>query len=314
MVKYLGWVLGLLVLLISHMAPSLPTPPSSLAHRHTTFVRDARHGAMTPSYAVPRRSPTHPRAPFRDIANEVSHIQNAPSTRPVSPSLDPARSSFRDADRERQLALQESPSRRRRRIPGASGDENWSSSPAVGTRSSSPTPGASTSRVARTPPDTETTTAPVPSAQSLAQRARRQRKAGAQREREAAAGPMANAAPGPPAENINRYSAAQQERRERESRATKVLQLVPIQQEEPRGRRLPRKTIVQRPSNDVGSVNSWSAKMEWQHHLKIVGEMHRQNNPRLRRDTMDILQTVIRDHNQYANVFRHSYEILKDLG
>ncbi|KAJ7683550.1 hypothetical protein B0H17DRAFT_1137677 [Mycena rosella] len=180
MVKYLGWVLGLLVLLILHMAPSLPTPPSSLAHRHMTSVRDARHGAMSPSYAIPHRPPTHPHTPFRDIANEVLHIQNAPSTRPVSPSLDRTRSSFRDADREQQLALQESPSRRRCRIPGASGDENWSSSPAAGTRSSSPTPGASTSRVARpliphlglqTPPATETTTAPVPSAQSLAQRA-----------------------------------------------------------------------------------------------------------------------------------------------
>ncbi|KAJ7697200.1 hypothetical protein B0H17DRAFT_1130507 [Mycena rosella] len=227
MVKYLGWVLDLLALLISHMAPSLPTPPFSLAHRHTTSVRDARHGAMSLSYAVPCRSPTHPRAPFLDIANEVSHIQNAPSTRPVSPSFDRASVSFRDADRERQLALQESPSRQRHRIPGASGDENWSSSPAAGTRSSSPTPGASNSRVARpliphlglqTPPATETTTAPVPSAQSLAQRARRQREAAARREREAAAGPMANAAPGPPAENINRYSAAQQERREHERR------------------------------------------------------------------------------------------------
>ncbi|KAJ7722552.1 hypothetical protein DFH07DRAFT_683519, partial [Mycena maculata] len=38
------------------------------------------------------------------------------------------------------------------------------------------------------------------------------------------------------------------------------------------------------------------------------------NNPTLRRDTMETLQTVLQDNNQYAHLFRHSYEVLRDLG
>ncbi|KAJ6490984.1 hypothetical protein C8R45DRAFT_825969, partial [Mycena sanguinolenta] len=38
------------------------------------------------------------------------------------------------------------------------------------------------------------------------------------------------------------------------------------------------------------------------------------NNPTLRRDTMETLQTVIRDSNPYAHLFQHSYEVLRTLG
>ncbi|KAJ7625430.1 hypothetical protein B0H17DRAFT_1151129 [Mycena rosella] len=257
MVKYLGWFLGLLALLISHMAPSLPTPLSSLAHRHTTSVRNARHGAMLPSSAVPRRSPTHPHAPFRGIANEVSHIQNAPSTRPVSPSLDRASVSFRDADCERKLVLQESPSRRLRLLKRP----------------------LHLFRVHRAWLNEPEGNAKLPLEGS---------------KKRLLLGPWQMRLQGPRKnagnvsienENMPTYnrriesnvSVSESSSLSNHLDIRKVLQLVPIQQEEPRGRRLPRKTIVQRPSNDVGSVNGWSAKMEWQHHLKIVGEMHRQH-------------------------------------
>ncbi|KAJ6522623.1 hypothetical protein B0H10DRAFT_2249903 [Mycena sp. CBHHK59/15] len=132
-------LLALLAFLILAMPAQPLSPPSSIVQRRTPSERDARRNAMEAPYAIPRRSPTGPRAPLGNIGNQPQRVRDEPSSssRPASPLLDSSRASFREADRARQKALQETPSRRRRRLPRPVNDEN---------RSSSPTPGASTSR------------------------------------------------------------------------------------------------------------------------------------------------------------------------
>jgi hypothetical protein len=92
---------------------SPPSPPSSLAQRCERGIRQARVYASIAPYRSPRRQPGA--SPLRDIQN-VPRVQHGPG-------VEEQRSIQRDADRERQLALQETPSRRRRRIPEAR-DEN----------------------------------------------------------------------------------------------------------------------------------------------------------------------------------------------
>ncbi|KAJ7862801.1 hypothetical protein B0H14DRAFT_3610827 [Mycena olivaceomarginata] len=206
------WLLALLLLLL-RMQPTPPSssPSSSLAQRHPRRVREARSIAMAPLYHVPRMSPN--RRALHDISNRRTVDASAPS-RSSSPSLDSQRSVMRDADRERQLALQETPSRRRRREPRPREDENQ--------RPTSPTPGASTSRRPvpqqrpgpsglQTPP---TTTVAPNAARVLAQQRRREREAAAK----AAGNPVVPAqARQPPGAEVNRRAVAQQQRREREA-------------------------------------------------------------------------------------------------
>ncbi|KAJ7161539.1 hypothetical protein C8R46DRAFT_1037867 [Mycena filopes] len=218
------WVLwGAVVIVILSLILMQPTPPSSspssLAQRSPRRARDARHAAMAPPY-LGSRSPN--RRTLQNISNTSRGPTNipGPSQRPLSPTLDSQRASFRDADRERQLALQDTPSRRRRRVPRRQDEENErpvSPTPGASTsrragmnaRSGSPTPGASTSRNAGTlnarsglatprastsqglqQPGTglQTPPATVPSAQALGQQRRRERERQERAERDRAPG------------------------------------------------------------------------------------------------------------------------------
>ncbi|KAF8128813.1 hypothetical protein K438DRAFT_2114405 [Mycena galopus ATCC 62051] len=167
MLRCVIFVVAFLLLLLSGMAP-LPTPPLSLPHHQQTSVRNARQNAMLPPYAVPHCS--HNRhQPLQSIGNELHTPSDSKDPQQPARDADPQQPA-RDADQERQLALQETPSRQRRRIPASSSNENY--------RSISPTPGASTSR----PPPrallpTPSTTAPHTNARSEAQRRRREREA-----------------------------------------------------------------------------------------------------------------------------------------
>ncbi|KAK6980548.1 hypothetical protein R3P38DRAFT_3235414 [Favolaschia claudopus] len=134
----------LIVFFAAAMVFPLPTPTSPpLAHRTTRSIRQTRHSAMQPSYSnSPGRRPVNAagRAPFQNIANlqegVVCWSNKGPFVEMRSGRGTPL--------------LQETPSRRRRRVPQASNDEN---------RSTSPTPRSSRSfRSANglpTPPDTQ---------------------------------------------------------------------------------------------------------------------------------------------------------------
>jgi hypothetical protein len=142
----LGW-LGLVLLLLLKMCVAVqsnnsdsnrpsratppPTPSSYLAQRRVPGVRLARQNAMSPIYGRTRS----PRASTRRNALQDMSNQGPRGNLPLSssPSLEAECLAARNADRDRQLALQETPSRRRRRIP----NEN---------RPGSPTPGASRPR------------------------------------------------------------------------------------------------------------------------------------------------------------------------
>ncbi|KAJ7628200.1 hypothetical protein DFH06DRAFT_1442097 [Mycena polygramma] len=163
----LGWLCIGLFLLIKMVSPP-PTPSSSLAHRRVTGVRNARVRAMSPMYQGQRS----PRA-FGQVLQDIRNVLPNSAAPSASSSLEDERLALRNADRDRQLALQETPSRRRRRVP----DEN---------RAGSPTPGPSGRRVQQrvglqTPPATRTEETAVQrgTARSVAQRARRQQEADA---------------------------------------------------------------------------------------------------------------------------------------
>ncbi|KAJ7798887.1 hypothetical protein B0H14DRAFT_2617521 [Mycena olivaceomarginata] len=120
----------LLVALSTLLATMSPlSPPSSLAQRCERGIRQARVYASIAPYRSPRRQPGA--SPLRDIQN-VPRVQHGPG-------VEERRSIQRDADRERQLALQETPSRRRRRIPEAR-DENRAPSPTPVARRPVPQP------------------------------------------------------------------------------------------------------------------------------------------------------------------------------
>ncbi|KAJ6524143.1 hypothetical protein B0H10DRAFT_1974817 [Mycena sp. CBHHK59/15] len=164
----------LLVFLSQMSSPSSSSPPSSLAQRPNRQIRQARNNANVPPYRqiAPRRLPDT--TALRDIGN-------APATR-LDGGPEPQRTAHRDADHERQLALQETPSRRAAAFP----------QPAfagVGT-----------------PPDSQQAPLP-PTKRQLAQRARQQ----AQIERQAAAAAAAD-----PQAPLDNRTAAQRLRRERE--------------------------------------------------------------------------------------------------
>ncbi|KAK7012370.1 hypothetical protein R3P38DRAFT_3209635 [Favolaschia claudopus] len=163
----------LIVFFAAAMVFPLPTPTSPpLAHRTTRSIRQTRHSAMQPSYSnSPGRRPVNAagRAPFQNIVN----LQRGWFVGATNVEMRSGRGT---------PLLQETPSRRCRRVPQASNDEN---------RSTSPTPRSSRSfRSANglpTPPDTQrsaaqrkefkstATAAAGPSRRSLAQLARQQR-------------------------------------------------------------------------------------------------------------------------------------------
>ncbi|KAJ7238906.1 hypothetical protein C8J57DRAFT_1246237 [Mycena rebaudengoi] len=106
--------------ILSSFRRSLPSSSSgtfSLVQRTSKTTRQARNNANTSPY---RRSPLRqqgpsPNVPFQSIVNTSNERERA---------------ALRDADRERQLALQETPSRRHRRVPqGSTGNENRAPSP-----------------------------------------------------------------------------------------------------------------------------------------------------------------------------------------
>ncbi|KAJ7925676.1 hypothetical protein B0H13DRAFT_1862933 [Mycena leptocephala] len=176
---------SLLLLFIWALILSMSSPSSSsLAHRHERSVRGARNAAMESPYASPRR--------HRLAANPFQDVGNLPRvTLPRLPSLDQERAALRDADRERQQALQETPSRRYRRVPRRE-EENRAVSPTPGLRRAVPPSGLAT------PPDSQAPPA-VANKRALAQRARRDRENAAKTA--AAAGPSTStgapaAAPG----------------------------------------------------------------------------------------------------------------------
>ncbi|KAJ7891124.1 hypothetical protein B0H13DRAFT_1887296 [Mycena leptocephala] len=191
------WILWVfLVLLVKMPSPSSPSQSSSFPQRTKTHIRQARQLANIAPY---RLNPAN--APLRALAPNPNG--NAP-LRALAPrpngDLESQRTAHRDADRERQLELQETPPRRRRRMPQHRvGDEN---------RAPSPTP------VARrhieqpvfagvgTPPDSQR---PLPpDKRAAAQRARRERERQA-----AAAAPVSEQRP-------TLQQTAQRARRERE--------------------------------------------------------------------------------------------------
>ncbi|KAJ7853087.1 hypothetical protein B0H13DRAFT_1904315 [Mycena leptocephala] len=173
---------SLLLLFIWALILSMSSPSSSsLAHRHERSVRGARNAAMESPYASPRR--------HRLAANPFQEVGNLPRvTLPRIPSLDQERAALRNADRERQQALQETPSRRYRRVPRRE-EENRAMSPTPGLQRAVPQLGLAT------PPDSQAPPA-VANKRALAQRARRDRENAAKTA--AAAGPSTSTrAPAP---------------------------------------------------------------------------------------------------------------------
>ncbi|KAF8147178.1 hypothetical protein K438DRAFT_1780263 [Mycena galopus ATCC 62051] len=218
MLKSWVGIFAIFTLLLLKMAPSPPTPPPSLPHRHRTSVRDARQNAMLPLYAVPRVLPNHRQPPFQDIGSRIHPVQDASSldeARPSTPSLDSARATLRDADREQQLALQETPSQCRRRIPAPHNDENSH-------RSTSPTPGASTSHAVQHPSGLQTPrlTPAASNARSQVQQLRRQREAAAQPVAQRNSPPEVNRE----REWLQQHGQGDCERREREEREQEHVQ------------------------------------------------------------------------------------------
>ncbi|KAJ7698998.1 hypothetical protein B0H17DRAFT_1049896 [Mycena rosella] len=171
-----------LLLTITLMAPPTPgSTSSSLARRWEPSVREARRDAMQAPYASPRRRRLLGSAagggPFQDFSNFVLGTQDQGLSAGAS-SLERERSDLRDAERERHISLEETPSRRRRRIPTREEEEN---------RAVSPTPGSQ--RVVAqlgTPLDTQ---APPANNCVLAQHKRREREAAAKGAATASAGP-----------------------------------------------------------------------------------------------------------------------------
>ncbi|KAJ7939228.1 hypothetical protein B0H13DRAFT_2300979 [Mycena leptocephala] len=128
----LPWTLWVLFLVFLVQMSSHPASPqaSSLPQRPERQIRQARQSANIPLYRSPRRQ--------RVLAPRLNG------------DLESQRMAHRDADREQQLALQETPSRRRRMPEHRAGDEN---------RAPSPTPAAPRPFFCRrrdgTPPDSQ---------------------------------------------------------------------------------------------------------------------------------------------------------------
>ncbi|KAJ6570661.1 hypothetical protein B0H10DRAFT_2237774 [Mycena sp. CBHHK59/15] len=102
------------------------------------------HDAMRSPYASPHRRHLQGRSPFQDLGNFLSGAQGQDAGVGLS-SLERERSSLRDAERARQAALQETPSRRHCRIPTQRQEqENRAGSPTPGSRRADPLLGLAT--------------------------------------------------------------------------------------------------------------------------------------------------------------------------
>ncbi|KAJ7239473.1 hypothetical protein C8J57DRAFT_1245904 [Mycena rebaudengoi] len=126
------------------MAP-LPTPlpsgsTSSLVQRNPRTIHEARMNASGSPYRSPSRRRPDARSPLQNIGNNFSAGTQGGSGGCGEPSLEQERSALREAERERYAALQDTPSRRNRRIPGHHGGNQ--------NRPVSPTPGPSRRRPA----------------------------------------------------------------------------------------------------------------------------------------------------------------------
>ncbi|KAJ7921787.1 hypothetical protein B0H13DRAFT_2318100 [Mycena leptocephala] len=94
-----------LSIFLAIMSPPSASPSASLVQRHEHHIRQARNYADIAPYRSPRREPGI--APLRDTLKRASSA--------AWPRTQERRSAQRDADRERQLALQETPEFRRDR-------------------------------------------------------------------------------------------------------------------------------------------------------------------------------------------------------
>ncbi|KAJ7021409.1 hypothetical protein C8F04DRAFT_1195533 [Mycena alexandri] len=207
------WVIVCVLSALYLMLSPPPTASSSLAQRRTSGARQARNTALRSPYQSPREHRLHRvngASPLRDVTN-IPQAENAAA----GPSLERERADLRNAERERQAALQETPSRGRRRIPGQA--ENRAASPTSGGSRIQDTLFIVLQRPLglATPPasnvnagSSNTNAAPAPTARTLAQRARREREAAAR------VGGATNAAPAPNARTL-----AQRARRDREAAA-----------------------------------------------------------------------------------------------
>ncbi|KAJ7443351.1 hypothetical protein B0H11DRAFT_2204239 [Mycena galericulata] len=194
---WIFWVV-LFVFFAQMPSPSSSFAPSSLAHRNERRIRQARIRANLAPYRSPPR--LYAGLPLQDVGN-------APSARLVG-DLESHRTALRGADREQQLALQDTPSRRRRRIPAnRAGDENRAPSPTPAVRRYIAQP---VFAGVGTPPDSQRLSLP-PNKRSLGQQRRQER------ERQAAAAPQVSQ-PEQPHAPENRCEAGQRRRRERERR------------------------------------------------------------------------------------------------
>ncbi|KAJ7057178.1 hypothetical protein C8F01DRAFT_1153685 [Mycena amicta] len=89
-----------------------PSPSSSLLQRSPRGIRQNRHNANALFYS----RPSHPRSPLRNLTNAKTAYEEERSAR-------------RASQREGQLALQDTPSRRHRRTPNRHSNENRDPSP-----------------------------------------------------------------------------------------------------------------------------------------------------------------------------------------
>ncbi|KAJ6528582.1 hypothetical protein B0H19DRAFT_1274798 [Mycena capillaripes] len=120
------YILGVLCIV---MLTPLPTASSSpLAQCRTSGVLQARNNAIRSPYQSPRDQRANAlRSPLRSVLN-IPRPQVRDTT--AGPTIEQERSDVREAERKRQAALQETPSRRRRRVPGQT--ENHAPSPTLG--------------------------------------------------------------------------------------------------------------------------------------------------------------------------------------
>ncbi|KAJ6475516.1 hypothetical protein C8R45DRAFT_1010261 [Mycena sanguinolenta] len=134
----MGWLLlrsilcAPLGLFLAQMPPPLKSS-SGLPQRPDHHIRQARDRANAAPYLSSRRQ-SSANAHAAGTSWPVAPRPLPPRPRPLAPrpngDLESQHTAQRDADRDQQLAQQETPSRRRRRIPeNRAGDENRALSP-----------------------------------------------------------------------------------------------------------------------------------------------------------------------------------------
>ncbi|KAF8130018.1 hypothetical protein K438DRAFT_1788907 [Mycena galopus ATCC 62051] len=135
------WCILLWVVFIGFLTQIRSSPPgssSSLPQRTERHIRQARDRANAGPYVSPRSQTRPLPRPLAQRQLLRPLVQN-PLPRALAPrpngDVESQRTAHRDAERERQLELQETPSRRRRRIPqNRTDDENRAPSPTPAAR------------------------------------------------------------------------------------------------------------------------------------------------------------------------------------